>query len=149
MIGRGLAFSLLCACGGQLDPSADAGEDAAADVRPLIDVAVKDVVIDTTPSCTDGGTCTAPMVKLVHDISNMQCKFDITWTCGSITYEVYSPPGIGGCDPTNDSTRGFRGICLQCGQTESKFDMPDPGACTCFDDAKLSALVAKQCGFPQ
>ena len=98
-------------------------------------------------SCAPG-TCSAPIVSLDYWSDNIQCKFDITWQCGTKHYEVYSPKGIGGCDPGSDSARGLRGFCLEDGVQVGAFDSKDPGGCSCFDPCALAAIVAKTCGFP-
>lgn len=100
------------------------------------------------PSCVDG-PCTQPTIQIVLGSDNVQCKVDIKWTCGTRTYEIFSPgKGRPDCDPGTDPERGFRAVCLTCGRQSSAFDSTDPEACSCFDPAKLIAMFSKACGFP-
>jgi len=110
-------------------------EDAARDVIP-------------EPDAYEAASC-APVVQIYLASDGLQCKYDITWTCGGIQYEALSgKPGGSGCDPTTDFSEGFRGICFKDGMQTAIFEHHDPSGCSCSDPLKLAALVAKACGFP-
>jgi hypothetical protein len=158
-----LALLVLAACGGSIDATplpppvdaslrvdsaSDAGSVPAPDAADDPDAAMG----DASDAQLDGGACVpgacgAPTVQYNLSLDPLRCKYIVTWTCGSASYQVMGG-GIGGCDEDTDPARGFRGECYACGATTGAFDSGDPMGCKCHDDANIASLAAKECGFP-
>jgi hypothetical protein len=152
--GAGLAIALAChACGGRtplLLGGAAAGEvEDASSPGPVVDAAPVDVAARVDVASFDASSdvrekdapasCSTPAVEaaLCQPGATSCCKFDVTWTCGSESYDV-----SGSCGP---SPMAYEGVCHVNGQQVNAFTSIT-STCPCADPSSLAAFAESVCG---
>jgi hypothetical protein len=126
---------VLVACGGKLggDDSLADGSTSGADARTTDGPTASDapiIVVDARSTCSKATTQIG--------LGGMgDCKFDLRWTCGTVSYEV-----VGGCSVTG----GLNGGCTT--STSPTTKMVQAPMCSCSSPDGLVAQGAMLCGFP-